>query len=649
MSDITTILLITIGALIMFLAIVGTRAVLRQLQDSHYARYWRILQFMMGFFFAGYLAAIVMVIAGLRDWILFLTGVVFLFSALFVYFVVRLGNSTISELVKIKEIAKEANQKLQTMQENLASLIETRTAQLQASTDVGRAVVSILDTNQLLREIVNLITNRFGFYYTAVFLADPTGKWAVLREASGEAGRVLKERGHRLEVGSQSMVGMAMKTLKPRVALDVGDEAVRFANPLLPDTRSEITLPLVVGSQVMGALDVQSTARAAFDETFASVLQAMADQIAIALSNTIQFQKTQTALQNARQLNEASLAVTQAGDASSLLEALVTHAMAGADRAAILLYGPEDAFGNLSYIEVEAGWTRQADDVSLMAGTRYETDQLPLIQAIKPGEPFIINDVADTYLETTYREAMLAWNAQALLSLALTAGAEPVGALLFAFRRPRQFAASEIQSIQTLAQQAAVVLRNRQLVVESQTALQQLDEINRRLTGEAWEGYVEAAGQAVHIEKLGRGLSREAAQGPWSAAVTAPVVVNGVEIGALRLEDLAPDRTWTPTEVSVLQAIAGEVSIAIEKARLIEETEKRARRERTINRITRRIRNAPSVEQMLAIAAQELRSETQAARSIAEIAPAAELRQALSPAYAHTPAGTPSDQKKDVL
>ena len=82
--------------------------------------------------------------------------------------------------------------------DSLEQRIQARTEQLQASADVGRAAVSILDTNQLLREIVNLITNRFGFYYAAVFLADSTNKWAVLREATGEAGRVLKERQHQL-------------------------------------------------------------------------------------------------------------------------------------------------------------------------------------------------------------------------------------------------------------------------------------------------------------------------------------------------------------------------------------------------------------------------------------------------------------------
>ena len=95
---------------------------------------------------------------------------------------------------------------------SLEQRVEARTAQLRASTEVGRAAVSMLDTSQLLREVINLITSRFGYDYAAVYLADGTGKWAVLREATGEAGRVLKERGHRLEVGGQSLVGSVMKS-----------------------------------------------------------------------------------------------------------------------------------------------------------------------------------------------------------------------------------------------------------------------------------------------------------------------------------------------------------------------------------------------------------------------------------------------------
>jgi methyl-accepting chemotaxis protein len=171
----------------------------------------------------------------------------------------------------------------------LEERVALRTDQLRASAEVGRAAAAILDQDRLLHEIVTLITERFGYYYAAVFTLDEAGRYAVLREGTGEAGQILKGRGHQLEVGGQSMVGSVTAQRKARIALDVGTEAVRFANPLLPDTRSEIALPLTVGERVLGALDVQSTQAAAFEEASAVVLQSMADQIAIALNNAEQF------------------------------------------------------------------------------------------------------------------------------------------------------------------------------------------------------------------------------------------------------------------------------------------------------------------------------------------------------------------------
>ena len=499
--------------------------------------------------------------------------------------------------------------------------VTARTEQLRFNADVSRAAASILDADLLLREVVNLVSSRFGFYYAAVFLLDDQGQWAMLREATGEAGHALKERGHRLEVGGQSMVGTAIKTRQPRIALDVGVEAVRFANPLLPETRSEVALPLIAGQQILGALDVQSTQMAAFDEASAAALQAMADQVAIALSNTLQFQATQAALQAARQLNEASQAISQAESAAQVLAGSMEHGIITAERAYLLTYGPTDDQGNLAYYEIAASWSRRANDQLILPQTRYDPDQLPFLGLIAPGQPLLITNTQGEDVENAYQEVLQEWQAQALGGFALLAGEQAIGILLITFDTPRDFPPDEVQTITTLAQQAATVLRNRQLVEESQHTLNQLNEANQRLIGLAWQDYAAAAGGRVRKVKVGRGLSPHTPDTPLPSSVSAPVVVNGVEIGALRLEDEAADRAWTPAERALLQAVAGEVSIAVEKARLSEETEKRAQRERTLNRIAGRIRGAQTVAQVLDIAAQELNLNTSAPRTRVEITP----------------------------
>ena len=187
--------------------------------------------------------------------------------------------------------------RLETLQNSLEEQVKERTDQLEAINEVGRAVSAILEPDELIQKVVNLITDRFGYYYSSLFLLDPSGRWAELRSATGEAGRVLKESRHRLEVGGKSMVGSAIQQRSARIALDVGTESVRFDNPLLPYTRSEIALPLAVGDRILGALDVQSTKPSAFGARDIQILQNMANQVAVAIENAHLFQETRERLE----------------------------------------------------------------------------------------------------------------------------------------------------------------------------------------------------------------------------------------------------------------------------------------------------------------------------------------------------------------
>ena len=187
--------------------------------------------------------------------------------------------------------------RLETLQNSLEGQVNERTEQLEAINEVGRAVSAILDPDELIEKVVNLITDRFGYYYSSLFLIDASGRWAELRSATGEAGRVLKESRHRLEVGGKSMVGTAIQQKRARVALDVGAESVRFDNPLLPYTRSEIALPLIIGDRALGALDVQSTKSSAFNQRDIETLQNMANQVAVAIENAHLFQETRQRLE----------------------------------------------------------------------------------------------------------------------------------------------------------------------------------------------------------------------------------------------------------------------------------------------------------------------------------------------------------------
>jgi GAF domain-containing protein len=167
----------------------------------------------------------------------------------------------------------------------LLDQLARRTKLLQAAAQVGRDVTSILDLDELLNNAVDLICDAYDFYYAGVFLVDEAGEWAVLRAGRGEAGEAMIAKEHKLKIGGHSMIGTAISQRKARIALDVGEEPVHFKNPHLPDTRSEMALPLIVRDDVIGALTVQSVEEAAFSDYDITSLQAMADQLAVAINN----------------------------------------------------------------------------------------------------------------------------------------------------------------------------------------------------------------------------------------------------------------------------------------------------------------------------------------------------------------------------
>jgi GAF domain-containing protein/HAMP domain-containing protein len=176
--------------------------------------------------------------------------------------------------------------------------LERRSLQIQVAAEVARDVSATRDLSELLQRAVNLVRDRFGFYHAGIFLVDEKREYVALRAATGEAGRKMLLRGHKLRIGETGIVGYATGSGQPRIALDVGIDAVHFQNPLLPDTRSEIALPLKSGDQVIGALDVQSKQAAAFSEEDVTVLQIMADQLAVAIENARLLQRVQESMQD---------------------------------------------------------------------------------------------------------------------------------------------------------------------------------------------------------------------------------------------------------------------------------------------------------------------------------------------------------------
>jgi GAF domain-containing protein len=204
--------------------------------------------------------------------------------------------------IAVNQELLETKNSLEKQAQELAQANELNTyriEQLRLVADVANTAASIQELERLLETISELISQRFDVYHTGIFLLDDNHEYANLRAANSAGGQRMLARGHRLQVGAQGIVGSVTATGNPRIALDVGKDPVYFNNPDLPDTHSEIALPLKIAGETIGALDLQSIKSAAFSKEDIEVLTILTNQLAIAIQNARSFEAANRAIQDA--------------------------------------------------------------------------------------------------------------------------------------------------------------------------------------------------------------------------------------------------------------------------------------------------------------------------------------------------------------
>jgi len=244
-------------------------------------------------------------------------SLVFLVITSLIYFSTARLRDAINRANKSETGLKESNRELQNLNQSLEDRVNERTAELEAANQrnekragqfeaiaqVARATTTNENLETLLPRLTALISEQFGFYHTGIFLIDENRENAVLRAANSEGGKRMLERGHKLQLGQTGMVGFVSAVGMPRIALDVGSDAVFFDNPDLPNTRSEMALPLRIADEIVGVLDVQSTESNAFQEDDIEVLSTLADQVAIAIQNARTYEAMQELLEDAQKVS----------------------------------------------------------------------------------------------------------------------------------------------------------------------------------------------------------------------------------------------------------------------------------------------------------------------------------------------------------
>jgi len=233
--------------------------------------------------------------------------VLFIFGAIFLYLIISSLQNALQKAQSNANELRASNKQLTELRDVLelrvlerTSALEKRATQLQTVSSVARTIAAVKELESLLPEITRLVSEQFGFYHTGIFLIDETHGYAVLQAANSEGGLLMLNRQHQLRLDETSIVGYVTSRGEPRIALDVGKDAVFFNNPDLPETRSEMALPLQAGGRIIGALDVQSTETNAFSPEDINVLTTLADQIAIAIENARLFGESRSALSDSQ-------------------------------------------------------------------------------------------------------------------------------------------------------------------------------------------------------------------------------------------------------------------------------------------------------------------------------------------------------------
>jgi GAF domain-containing protein/CheY-like chemotaxis protein len=395
------------------------------------------------------------------------------------------------EIRRLTVLASQAAVSIQ----NLRLLAETRrkASQLETAAEIARDTSGTLALDTLLRRAVNLICTRFGYYHSSVFLLDEKGQNAVIRESTGEAGEEMKRRGYKIAVGSRSIIGSVSQSGKPLLINDVSQDSTYLPHPLLPDTRSELGIPLKIGDRVIGALDVEASVVNAFTTDDLAVLQTLADQIAVAMDTARSYGLAQQAVQETRlRVQELSVLfnVSQALAGAALESNEIAQIVARRfleimtlPQCSVSLRDPaakddlhrvidlsrnKDSAGKEDFQPTKR--TSETYSVKLFPGIRRVLESL--VPLVLQSSDATLDPLTQAYLRENHLYSL------ALVPLAVKG--EAIGVIeLAAWDRARHFSSEQLNLSLILANAAAVAFENARLYEEQRQTAEKLREVDK--------------------------------------------------------------------------------------------------------------------------------------------------------------------------
>jgi GAF domain-containing protein/HAMP domain-containing protein len=489
----------------------------------------------------------------------------------------RIDAKSEDELGRLGLALNEMFDELQNTYLALEDRVRDRTQLIRAASEVSRDAVTIRDFNQLLVQVVNLISRRFGYYHVGVFLLDELGENIVLKAASSEGGQRMLNRGHSMPVGKAGVIGYVASSMKSRIVSDVGSESHVFANPDLPETRSEMALPMLSSEKLIGVLDVQSTLPDAFNEEDVLILQTMTDQLSVAIENSRLLQDEMQTAYNLRRIIEIYNRLSSQSDYTQLLNEIPQIMRDNLNFAGISLALIE---GNEIIVQSSAASEPRLRTPIGMSVPLGQGIYGRVIDAKKP-----LVTVGTPQRTATGVTASLEGTPTTICAPIFSSG-EVIGALAVTFEgiRPGE---RDIEVLEMLANQASITLDNTKLLGEMQQSLQHVDALLQQQTTGAWDDLFDslrAIDQGTIVEYGGGHTPMDIPEDAPELATD--IALRGEIIGSLNILRKSTDE-WTEDDQAILEVVADEVASALEQARLMEELQRRATQLQTAAEVAR--------------------------------------------------------------
>ncbi|MGQ9907870.1 MAG: GAF domain-containing protein [Candidatus Flexifilum sp.] len=373
--------------------------------------------------------------------------------------------------------AEQASLRLQASR--LLAQTERRARQLATSAQVGQIASSILELDELLPRIVDIIREAFNYDHTQIFLMDEDDEWAVLRASTGEAGRKLLSINHRLQKGSASVIGQVTATGQPTIAADTADaRVVHRPNPYLPNTRSEMAIPLILKGRVVGALDVQSNKPNAFDDDDVAALTTLAAQIAVAIDNASLFRDSVKRANEMSFLFTVTDAAASAATVTEALQKVADQLRQSLNSASVSIYLP------VEYMDKDENIIPFLKPVALSGPERplTELEEINLHQAqtsliasaASTRRPLILRNLQD---EARYKPVTP--EARSAIIVPLISGASLIGVIAAESHNPSAYDNDTLTLLLTLSGTLSAIVQNQELLEQVQKQNEALRELDR--------------------------------------------------------------------------------------------------------------------------------------------------------------------------